>query len=68
MVRAAERAWRRLRKGERPPEERAELLARALIHAVGPKEGRTKQLEADYLWLAEFIVRALMEGAAPEGG
>lgn len=66
MVRAAERAWRRLRKGDRSREERAELLARALLNAVGPKE-RTKQIEADYAWLAEFIVRALMEGLPQDG-
>lgn len=67
MVRAAERAWRRLRKGDRTREERAELLSRALMNSVGSKEGRTKQMEADYIWLAEFIVRALMEGESQDG-
>src|SRR5689334_19140808 len=62
LVRVADRAWRRMRLAARASEERPTLLARAIINACCSKENRTRQLEADYLWLAEFIVRSLERG------
>lgn len=59
LVRTVDRAWRRMRLGGRPLAERPSLLARAIMNALCPKENRTQEVEADYLWLADLIVQSL---------